>query len=99
MKSIDNVGVTFVNAVVGQGTLNGVVNIALGTFLFTPGDDDKVDPDLVTTARLRMDQLCARQLHEALGKLLELIDKTEPEAGATRSSTNGVAAPAQVKPN
>lgn len=97
MKPIDNVGVTFVNAVVGQGTLNGVVNVSLGVFLFTPGDADKVEPDLVTTVRLRMDQLCARQLHESLGKLLELIDKTEPETRG--ASTNGVAAPAQVKPN
>ncbi len=97
MKSIDSVGVTFVNTVTGRGLMNGVVNLTLGVLQFTP-TDDKIDPDLVTAVRLRMDQVCARQLHEALGDLLALIDKSDAEQ---KLGLNGAAAQpaADGKPN
>ena len=62
---------TFVNQVVGSGHLNGVVNITFATAQFTPNADGKVDPDLVISARLRMDLFCAQQLYEQLGKIIE----------------------------
>jgi|ERR1035437_3746491 hypothetical protein len=78
MKSVDNVGVTFINTVLGRGVINGVINLTLGVLLFTPDDEGKViDPDIRVAARLRMDQVCARQLHETLGDLLALIDKSD----------------------
>lgn len=80
MKAIDNVGVTFVNVVLGRGILNGVVNLQFGTFGFTPADDGKtVELDPMVSCRMRMDRVCAQQLHETLGTLLEAIEKTEAE--------------------
>lgn len=81
MKSLDDVGVVFVNTVVGRGVLNGIVNLSFGTLLFTPSDDGQsIDPDLVVSARLRMDKICAQQLYETLGDLLASIEKAEAEA-------------------
>lgn len=61
----------FINRVVGQGILNGVVNVTLATFAFTPTAEGNIDPDLVISGRLRMDIACAKQLHDALGGILE----------------------------
>ena len=61
----------FVNQVAGSGHLNGVVNITFATAQFTPNDGGTVDPDLVISARLRMDLFCAQSLYEHLGKIIE----------------------------
>ena len=66
-----HVNTTFVNDVVASGSLNGVVNLTFATALFSPGEDNKVDPDLVISSRLRMDLYCAQNLYAALGKILE----------------------------
>lgn len=65
-----HVPTTFVNQVVGSGHLNGVVNVTFATAQFTPNSDNTVDPDLVISARLRMDMFCAQTLYEHLGKIL-----------------------------
>lgn len=96
MKALDNVGVTFVSTLLGRGILNNVVNMTFGTLLFTPDDEDKVDPDLVVSARLRMDKACARQVYEALGELLSKIEQSEAEATAAVGSESTAAA---GKPN
>ena len=76
MKATDNVGITFVNIVIGSGVLNNVINLSLGSFQFTPDDEGKeVSPDLVTSCRLRMDIPCAKQLYDNLGQLLGSLDK------------------------
>lgn len=62
---------TFVNQVVGAGHLNSVVNITFATANFTPNNDGKVDPDLVISARLRMDLFCAQDLYDQLGRILQ----------------------------
>ena len=99
MKSVDNVGVTFVNAVLGRGILNNVVNVQLGAYQFTADDESKaVTPDLVTACRLRMDKVCAQQLHASLGELLELIANAEVSNGA-QAPVGEVEPPAQGKPN
>ena len=93
-KSIDSVGVTFVNLVTGRGALNNVVNIQFGTYLFTANEEEqKVEPDLVTSCRLRMDYACAHQLYESLGNLLDGIAK-EQEALAS-----GLSAVPAERPN
>jgi len=62
----------FVNQVAGSGHYQGVVNLTFATAQFTPvSGTDKVDPDLVITARLRMDFQCAAQLYERLGIILQ----------------------------
>lgn len=103
---MDQVGVTFVNAVVNRGIYNNVINLGFGTFLFTPTSDETVDPDLVVSCRLRMDEACATQLHRELGQLLELIaeDRTRKVTGTNDAGVAGAdgtsgkdAAP--VKPN
>lgn len=72
MKSADDVGITFANLVVGQGYMNGVVNITLAAFAFTPDDKtEKVDPDPMIVSRLRMDENCAAQLRDALTSVLQ----------------------------
>lgn len=65
------VPIAFANQLVGSGYLNGVVNLTLAAAHFTPQDDGKINPDLVITARLRMDLFCAQQLHEHLGRIIE----------------------------
>lgn len=75
-----NVPVTFVNQVAASGILNGVVNVAFATAGFTPDNKGGVDLDLVISARLRMDLLCARELHAILGKILE---QALPQSNAT----------------
>lgn len=96
MKPMDNVGVTFVNALVGRGTLNNVVNLQFGTFQFTPSDDGTtVNPEMAVSCRLRMDRTCAQQLYEQLGVLLESIEKSEHEALSGAVST----VEADKKPN
>jgi hypothetical protein len=75
------VPVTFCNQVVGSGHLNNVVNITLAVAQFTPSTDNTINPDLVIAARLRMDLFAARQLHEALGAIIEQALK--PANGTT----------------
>ena len=60
----------FVSQVAGSGHFNGVVNLTFATFEFTPNSDNTVDPDLVISARIRMDFACAQVLYEHLGKIL-----------------------------
>ena len=69
----------FVNDLVGSGQINGVVNLTFATAMFTPTQDGKIDPDIVITARLRMDFYCVQQVHAALGRLIE--QNTTPPAG------------------
>lgn len=71
----------FVSQLVGSGFLNGVVNVTFGTALFTPNNDGGVDPDLVITARLRMDLFCAQQLRDRLDAIL--ADTMKPKNGET----------------
>jgi len=95
MKSTDNVGVTFVNLVLGRGILNGVVNLQFGTWLFGSKEgSDGVDPEPAVSCRLRMDVACAKALHEALGELLASIEAPAPAAGAAEgegAAVNGAA--------
>ncbi len=63
----------FVNQVVGRGCLNGVVNLTMATYQFTPRGE-AVDTDMVVSARLRLDMAAARQLHAELGALFECLD-------------------------
>ena len=72
----NNAQVTFVNQVLGQGHLNGVINLTFGVARFTPGTDDTVEPDMVIASRLRMDLVCAMQLRDSLD---ELLKKVAPE--------------------
>lgn len=75
----DNVGVTFVNTVIGRGALNNVVNISFGVFNFTPNENGEVDIDSTVACRLRMDIACATQLRNVLNNLLEAIEKNRSE--------------------
>ena len=75
----NNVQVVFVNQVLGQGHLNGVINLTFGVARFTPSVEDKVETDMAIAARIRMDLVCAQQLRDSLDVLLK---KVLPEAGA-----------------
>lgn len=78
MKANDQVGVTFVNTVVGRGALNGVINVSFGVFNFTPSDNGEVvDVDPTIACRLRMDKACAIQLRNAMNDLLTLLEASE----------------------
>lgn len=81
MKSVDNVGVTFVNTIIGRGIMNNVVNLQFGTFQFSPDEvTNTVDTDLAVSCRLRMDIMCAVQLYETLGGLLQAVKQAEADA-------------------
>lgn len=95
----DNVGVTFVNLVLGRGSFNNVVNLTLGVCNFTPHVDpaDGVDMDITIASRLRMDIECARDIHKSLGELLEKHDEAKAAMTPMPAPTNeGVAS---GKPN
>ena len=75
----NNEPVKWANQVLGQGHVNGVVNITLGQARFTPlylTDDplpegeSSVSTDMIVAARLRMDLACAKQLRDSLDALL-----------------------------
>lgn len=89
----DNIGVTFVNLLLGRGIFNGVVNLTFGVFNFTPDTESKEVPlDPTIAARLRMDLPCARYLYKSLGELLAGIDKSLSETPPPAAPTNeGVA--------
>lgn len=92
MKTTDNVGVVFVNTVIGRGILNGVINLSFGVFNFTPSEDTgKVDVDPVTACRLRMDKVCATQLRDVMNDLLAAIEKAETEATIPATESEGLA--------
>jgi hypothetical protein len=78
MNTMDNIGATFVNTVIGRGSLNGVINVSFATFNWTPSDDgSRVDPDPVISCRLRMDKLCAIQLRDVMNELISSIEEAE----------------------
>ncbi len=79
-----NVPVVFVNQVLGQGHVNGVVNITFGTARFTPSGIGEIDIDMVVGSRLRMDMACARQLRDNLSALLD----KQPEANNAEEKLN-----------
>lgn len=75
VKSMDNVGITFVNAVLGRGVFNGVVNVQFGALPFGVKDDGTIDTEMVVACRLRMDVQCAVQLRDNLNELLKMIEQ------------------------
>jgi hypothetical protein len=78
MKILDTVGCTFVNTVIGRGSLNGVINLSFATFNWTPSDDgSRVDPDPAVSCRLRMDKMCAVQLRDVMNELIQSIEEAE----------------------
>lgn len=75
MKSIDD-KIIFANNVLGIGFYSGNFNVTLGVALFTPTEDGKsVNTDLAISARLRLDEPCARQLAALLNERLRTIDE------------------------
>lgn len=80
MKSIDGVGITFANVVVGSGSLHGVVNVQLGAVVFENTDDGKVRGEIAECCRLRMDIPCAVALRDALTGVLEAIERAQTDA-------------------
>lgn len=85
MKPADTVGITFATQVLTRGCRNGVVNINMGAFEFNAGDE-KVEPDLVCTLRLRTDVAGAMALRDALTELLRTI---HAEAAAPSAPVEG----------
>jgi hypothetical protein len=80
MRSVND-RVDFANVVLAAGHWQGVINVTLGAYLYSPdpAEEDpakaKIVPDLAITARLRVDVACARMLHAALRDVLAAIDK------------------------
>jgi len=71
IKAADEVGVTFCNLVLGRGYAQGVLNVCLGVFLFTPDSDGTtIAPDPTIVSRLRLTEPCAIQLRDALAEVL-----------------------------
>ncbi len=68
--------IVFVNSVAVSGFLNGVINVGFSTARFLPSKDGKVEVAEAITANLRMDLLCAQQLHDSLASIL--AQQTEP---------------------
>ncbi len=89
MKPSDNVGVVFVNTVVGRGVLNSVINVQLGVLNFDITDEGKVSSDISVACRLRMDMACAKQLRDVLDDLLVQIEKAEAVAHAGLTNGDG----------
>jgi hypothetical protein len=80
MRAADDVGVTFVNVIVGRGSFNGVVNLSFGVFNWTPTEQGTIDPDPAVACRLRMDKQCAIQLRDNMIDLLKSMEEAEANA-------------------
>lgn len=84
----NNEPVKWANQVLGQGHLNGVVNITLGQARFTPSaiydepqaEGEPIDTDMIVAARLRMDLACAKQLRDSLDALLKKLLPNEGDS-------------------
>jgi hypothetical protein len=77
IKETENIPITFVNEVAGWVFLNGVVQVALVSAMWTPTEMGVDAPvDLRLACRLRMDLQCAQNLHAALGQVIEAHTKT-----------------------
>ena len=73
-RTQDDVGCVFVTRVMGSGHLNGVINVTLGTYNFTPSRSaDRIEPDLVVSCRLRLDIAAATELRDAIDKALVMM--------------------------
>jgi hypothetical protein len=48
----------------------------------------EVDPDSVITARLRMDEACAQQIYDNLGRTLELMRQSRSSALSTDAASH-----------
>lgn len=72
-----DVPVIFVNSVAVSGFGNGICNFAFSTAQFLPTADGKVHLAEIITANLRMDLLCAQQLHDSLASIL--AQQTKPK--------------------
>lgn len=70
--------IVFVNSIAVSGFLNGVLNLGFSTAQFLPSEDGKVKLAEIITANLRMDLLCAQQLHDSLATIL--AQHTKPAA-------------------
>ena len=97
MKSNDSVGVTFVNAVIGRGVLNGVVNVQMGVLTFESDAEGKVSGELAVACRLRMDVKCAEELRDSLDAVLKIVEEAKAKGMATVG--NGADHAAEGKPN
>ncbi len=75
----NNVEIVFVNQVLGQGHVNGVINLTMGAARFTPSSaTGEVEVDMVVASRLRMDLVCAQQLRDSLDELLKKVLPESP---------------------
>lgn len=97
MKSNDGVGVTFVNAVIGRGVLNGVGNVQMGVLTFESDAEGKVSGELAVACRLRMDVKCAEELRDSLDSVLKIVE--EAKAKGMPTVGNGADHVAEGKPN
>lgn len=77
MKNQDDVGITFVNTILGRGILNGIINISFSAFNFSPDGNEGIEADPVVACRLRMDRVCLKQLHDVTADLLKAIERAE----------------------
>lgn len=99
MNSSDEVGVTFVNTVVGRGILNGVINLSLSVFNFTPSaNGESVDLDPTIACRLRMDRVCAAQLRDVLTEFLSQIEQVESKSMEQPEKIEGLVSPKAKAP-
>lgn len=74
---INKPNIVFVNSVAQAGFLNGIYNVAFSTAEFVPGENGPEAREFIS-ANLRMDLLCAQQLHDSLSKILAQQVKTAP---------------------
>jgi hypothetical protein len=92
MKKADD-GIIYANTVPAVGYFNGVVNVTLAAFQFTPTDDGKIDPDPAITGRLRMDEACAVALRDSINNILSAMADARVKAAvdthAAQDPANG----------
>jgi hypothetical protein len=93
MKSLTEETI-FVNGYSVIGAANGVINLDLVTAIFSPNDDGKtVSSEMAVTVRLRMDSVCARTIHTALGDWLQKMEAAADAAITAGRASKGLAGP------
>ena len=70
-----------------NGVMAGAVELELAARTLSPTTDGGVEPEFVTTARLRCSPSAAAALRDAIANSLELLEQAQTTAGAATGSS------------
>ena|SRR6185312_10495748 len=69
------------------GTMGGAIQIELGSRTLTPGSDNDVSIEFITTGRLRCSPAAAKHLRDAIDRSLEMLEQQHESPAASTTGT------------